>query len=62
MDWLKTSPLDRFVLFNLKTDPEQSTDLADVEPERVAKMAQQMRAYWAEIKDDSPYWESWKMK
>jgi len=62
MDWLKTSPLDRFILFNLKTDPEQSTDLADVEPERAAKMAEQMRAYWAEIKADSPYWDTWKMK
>jgi len=25
-------------------------------------MSEQMRAFWTEIKDDSPYWETWKMK
>ena len=62
MDWLKTSPLDRFVLFNLKTDPAQTEDLSETEPDRLADMAIQMRAFWTEIKDDSPYWETWKMK
>jgi arylsulfatase A len=62
MDWLKTSRLDRFVLYNLETDPGQTIDLAETEPERLAHMAEQMRAFWAEIRDDSPYWESWKMK
>ena len=62
MDWLKTSELDRFAMFNLESDPGQQVDLSEVEPERLARMSAQMRAFWAEIKDDSPYWDSWKMK
>ena len=62
MDWLKTSELDRFAMFNLESDPGQQVDLSEVEPERLARMSAQTRAFWAEIKDDSPYWDSWKMK
>ena len=62
MDWPKTSHLDRFALFNLESDPGQTVDLSEEEPERLAEMSEQMRAFWTEIKDDSPYWESWKMK
>jgi len=62
MDWLKTSRLDRFALYNLEADPAQKIDLVETEPERLADMVEQMRAFWTEIKNDSPYWESWKMK
>lgn len=62
MDWLKTGQLERFELFNLEDDPEQQTDLSESEPERLEEMAGQMKAFWEEIKDDSPYWETWKMK
>jgi hypothetical protein len=62
MDWLKEGELERFSLYNLETDPSQTVDLAETEPQRLDEMAQQMRAFWTEIKNDSPYWESWKMK
>jgi len=62
MDWLKTGQLERFALYNLETDPAQTIDLAEKEPERLADMVKQMRAFWTEIKNDSPYWEDWKMK
>lgn len=62
MDWLKTSDLDRFVLYNIETDPGQTNDLAASEPQKLATMSAQMKAFWTEIRDDSPYWESWKMK
>lgn len=62
MDWLKTSELDRFALFNLSTDPAQAVDLSTKEPERLTQMIGQMRSFWKEIKDDSPYWNTWKMK
>ncbi len=62
MDWLKTGHLEQFVLYNLETDPAQTTDLTEKEPERLATMAEQMQAFWTEIKNDSPYWESWTMK
>ncbi len=62
MDWLKTGQLEQFALYNLETDPAQTIDLVDKEPERLAVMVEQMRAFWTEIKNDSPYWESWKMK
>ena len=62
MDWLKTGQLEQFALYHLETDPAQTIDLVDKEPERLALMVEQMRAFWTEIKNDSPYWESWKMK
>jgi arylsulfatase A-like enzyme len=62
MDWLKTSPVARFSLYDLAQDPEQRNDLLEAEPERAEIMKEQMRTFWAEIQDDSPYWESWKMK
>jgi len=62
MDWLKSAELQHFELFNLEDDPEQQTDLAETEPKILKEMAGKMRAFWNEIKDDSPYWESWKMK
>ncbi len=62
MDWLKTGQLVRFELYNLDSDPAQRIDLIEKEPERLAAMTRQMRAFWEEIKDDSPYWDSWKMK
>jgi len=62
MDWLKTSELDRFVLYNIDSDPGQTNDLAASEPQKLASMSAQMKAFWTEIRDDSPYWESWKMK
>jgi len=49
-------------MFNLETDPTQINDLSLAEPKVLAAMSAQMRAFWAEIKDDSPYWETWKMK
>jgi arylsulfatase A len=62
MDWLKTSRLDRFALFNLKTDPAQTVDLSETEPARLAHMTEQARRFWTEIKNDSPYWETWTMR
>jgi arylsulfatase A len=62
MDWLKTSDLDRFALYDLDADPGQTMDLSSSQPERMAAMTAQMRGFWKEIQEASPYWESWKMK
>ena len=62
MDWLKTSELERFALYDLESDPGQTNDLSSSQPDRLAAMSEQMRTFWKEIQEDSPYWESWKMK
>ncbi|MBN4056398.1 hypothetical protein JYT20_01620 [Rhodothermus sp. AH-315-K08] len=62
MDWLKGEGLERFELFNLRSDPEQRQDLLMAESAQAEEMIEQMRDFWAEIQADSPYWESWRMK
>ncbi len=47
---LANAGLDRFELYNLADDVGETKDLADKEPERVEKMAAEMRRLHAEIK------------
>lgn len=50
---------DRGALFNMLTDPGQTTDIADQKPELAARLAQAMAAWRAEVLakggDDRPY-------
>lgn len=53
---IKASKLVAFELYNLKTDPEQKTDLATMEPARLAEMSAQLRARYDEVLRDAPNW------
>ena len=59
MDWIKTTTIASYDLYNLKTDPGQSTDLTAVEPERARSLAAKMEAMWADIQKDGPVWDRW---
>ena len=59
-DWkiLANAELTQFELYNLKNDPQESTDLADQEPERLASLRDQLVKHNAGIDADGPDW--WK--
>ncbi|MCA9175517.1 MAG: sulfatase-like hydrolase/transferase [Planctomycetales bacterium] len=58
-DWIptiKAGGYRNFQLFNLRADPQQTTDLAGREPERVAKMRKQLEAINASVMAEGHDW------
>lgn len=55
-DWLSVTKLRRFQLFDLGTDPAQTTDLAVTEPERLARMRAQLVGLYDEVYAEGPRW------
>ncbi|NNE93987.1 MAG: sulfatase-like hydrolase/transferase [Verrucomicrobiales bacterium] len=53
---IKKGGYTNFQLFNLKTDPNQEANLADKEPERLAKMKAQMQEINASVMADGADW------
>lgn len=53
---IKTGGYTNYQLFNLRTDPGQTTDLATREPGRLAQMRQQLLAINASVMADAPDW------
>jgi arylsulfatase A len=58
MEWIKTTRMARFELYNLKTDVSQKIDLARRKPERLQSLIAQMNGLWQEIQRDGPTWPS----
>ena len=59
-DWkvLASADFSKAELYNLKDDPRETTDLAEREPERLARMKKELMARTAEIDREGPDW--WK--
>lgn len=57
---MKSAELDTFELYNLRNDIGEKTDLASKEPERVKKMAAQLKKMYREVRDESPTWPAWE--
>ena len=59
-DWkiLASQDLKKFEMYNLKPDPNETTDLKDKETERFERMRKDLEALNAEIEKDGPDW--WK--
>jgi arylsulfatase A-like enzyme len=57
-DWkvLASADFAKAELYNLKDDPRETTDLADREPERLARMKKELAARTAEIDKEGPDW------
>lgn len=55
-DWklLSTPKLDQFALYNVAQDKGETTDLATAEPERVRKMAEEMRRRFRDVNGREP--------
>lgn len=57
MKFIKQADLDRFEMFNLKTDPSETTNLATSEPTRFKKLRNQMVKLHADIRAEGPEYE-----
>jgi arylsulfatase A len=58
IDWIKTTKLNRFELYNLKTDLGQKIDLARQKSQRLASLITQMNELWRQIQREGPTWPS----
>ena len=56
MDWIKSTKLSRFELYNLSTDVSQEVDLATAKSERLKVLVGQMNQLWQEIQRAGPTW------
>lgn len=57
---IKTAPLGKMELYNLKTDRGETRDLAIAEPKRFAQMTAQMKKIYASVQEDTPEWPAWE--
>jgi arylsulfatase A len=58
MEWVKTTKMARFELYNLKTDVSQKVDLASQRPEHLHSLIDQMNQLWRELQREGPTWPS----
>lgn len=62
MPMIKSAPLTRFELYNLKNDPKQLDDLANQEKVILEKLSTEMKAIHKEVVSEGPTWDlsNWK--
>ncbi|HUG18643.1 MAG TPA: sulfatase [Planctomycetaceae bacterium] len=54
---IKTAKLVEFELYNLRTDPSESNDLASSQPEILSKLRSAIVTRYAQMQQESPEWE-----
>jgi len=56
MEWVKSARLQKFELYNLNKDLDQSENLTEKEPQRLKTMSAKMKKLWLEIQTEGPTW------
>jgi arylsulfatase A len=54
MDFIKEAELGNFTMYNLKEDPNETTELSQVQPEKLDELKKQMIQLHAEIRAEGP--------
>ena len=57
--WFKEAKLQTFMLYNVRTDIAEKSDLASVAPEKLAEMKALLQAKYADVKQEAPMWPAW---
>ena len=57
---LKTADLDEFELYNLKKDPNETTNLVTKKSARADEMIALLRSFYVEVRDESLTWPAWE--
>ena len=57
MDYLRRADFDRFELYDLANDPGEQRNLAEIHPEVVERLAQELRAVHRDSMQDAPRWD-----
>jgi arylsulfatase A len=60
MEWIKSSNLERFEMYDVRKDPGQRVELSAAQPARFERLASRMRRLWAELQIAGPVWEGYK--
>ena len=55
-EWVRSTSLTRFELYDLKLDRSQNYPLNDSQPELLKEMREQMVSLWKGIQKDAPDW------
>jgi arylsulfatase A len=58
MEWVKTTKMARFELYNLRTDVSQKIDLTSERPEHLQSLINQMNQLWRELQREGATWPS----
>jgi len=56
MEWIKSTKLSRFELYNLRTDLSQRIDLASEKSAHLESLIKQMNRIWLELQHEGPTW------
>lgn len=56
MEWIKSTKLSSFELYNLRTDLSQRIDLAGQQSEHLESLIKQMNQIWLELQREGPTW------
>ncbi|MHC4387174.1 MAG: sulfatase family protein [Planctomycetota bacterium] len=59
MDWIKSAELDRFELYNLKTDISQKIDLARHRTKHLHSLINRMKELWRQLQHEGPTWPAY---
>jgi arylsulfatase A len=58
MEWVKSTRMARFELYNIKSDVSQKVDLASHKNEHLQSLINQMNRLWRELQREGPTWPS----
>ena len=56
----KEAKLDKFSLYNLRSDIGETRDLAAEQPEKFAELKSRLEKKYLEVRAESPTWPAWK--
>ena len=57
---IKTAPLGRMSLYNLKVDRAETRDVSGTEPKHFARLSAQMKQIYGSVQEATPTWSTWE--
>jgi arylsulfatase A len=57
---IKTAPLGKMELYNLKTDRTETRDVSAVDIKQYRRLSEQMKQIYASVQLDTPIWPAWE--
>ncbi|MEP4076715.1 sulfatase [Haloferula sp.] len=56
-EWIRSTPLERFSLYDLSVDRSQAYELTEKRPKELEQMKVKMKALWSDIQKEAPDWK-----
>lgn len=61
-EWVKSTFLNRFALYDLSIDASQRYELSSIRPELFARIREKMRTHWKDVQEEAPDWRTIERK